>query len=262
MMSIDDTFAAVSWLFAWAVSLQTVELARLRHRFRAGGAWDFAVFSDPRAPRLIPFACVCGPFPQVLAVISLRGVAAVLLAADLHPLGATTVLATTLVLAWRFRGPVNGGSDAMTTIVATALCVASWTDHPKWRLGALWYISIQIILSYWLAGWAKLRADGWRRGHALPTFLRQACYNPRGFSQWLLARPRLARVAGWVVVGFELAFPVVLVFPSALPVMLVAGVGFHAVTVYALGLTRFLWVWVAGYPALTYCVGQFSSDSM
>lgn len=259
-MSAADALDLVAALFAVAVALQSLELWRLRDRLRPGAVWDYAIVRDElphRWARLLDPVC---RYPNVLGTIAIRAGCALALTLHVHPVPATIVILTSLALSWRWRGAVCGGSDAMTLVVAVSLWLASWPSAAgRWPTIALWLLSVQLVLSYWLAGVAKVRSVGWRRGDALQIFLRQAAYRPRGPVGWLIARPQLTRTVGWAIVAFELAFPLILVVPETATGWLIVGAGFHLANVYALGLTRFWWIWLTTYPALYCCAGWLAT---
>jgi hypothetical protein len=63
--------------------------------------------------------------------------------------------------------------------------------------------------------------------------------------------------ASWLVIVFECAFPLVLwVRPQGAALLLACGLAFHLCNALVLGLNRFLWAWLAGYPALLFWSGQ------
>ena len=76
-----------------------------------------------------------------------------------------------------------------------------------------------------------------------------------------LSRPALGRAAGWLVLGFECGFPVALASPTGCVVWLAFGAGFHVVNAIVFGLDRFLWAWLAAYPALVWLVGQLHAHA-
>jgi hypothetical protein len=67
----------------------------------------------------------------------------------------------------RFQGPYNGGSDRMSLLILCCLCVAHWMPSRPWQEVAFGYLAIQLVLSYFIAGWVKIMNPEWRRGRAL-----------------------------------------------------------------------------------------------
>jgi hypothetical protein len=146
----------------------------------------------------------------------------------------------------RFRGTFNGGSDAMLLVVLLGLAIAR-SGVPAVGLG---YIAAQLVLSYVLAGVAKLREPRWRDGSALAALVALPSYGVPPALIGFLTRPAIARTAGYALLAFELGFPIALVDPTACRVLLVLAALFHLGNAIVFGLDRFLWAWLAAFPAV------------
>ena len=94
------------------------------------------------------------------------------------------------------------------------------------------------------------------RNSALPILVRLPHYRVPPSAAALLSRPAIARSAAWGMLAFECAAPIALVDPTVCLVWLAAGAGFHLVNAVSFGLDRFLWTWLAAYPALIFWVDQ------
>ncbi len=109
---------------------------------------------------------------------------------------------------------------------------------------------MQIVLSYFMAGWVKIVNPHWRTGQALVDVFAFSAYpqseSLRGWAQ----RPRLLQVMGWAVMLFELIFPLTLLRADMLVIALVLAALFHLANALLFGLNRFVWVWLASYPSL------------
>jgi hypothetical protein len=172
-----------------------------------------------------------------------------------HPLWPALLFATVLLVSLRFRGSYNGGSDAMTRVVLLGLTVARCQDSPpaaqRWGALGLGYIAAQLVLSYWVAGVAKLRHASWRDGRALTSLIQVRQYVVPALLTRLLSAPARARPLSWGLIAFECAFPITLLSGArAAPLMLALGATFHVAIALGLGLNRFLWAWLSAYPAL------------
>ncbi len=165
------------------------------------------------------------------------------------------LLVTSMWLVVRVRGPLCGGSDAMWFQVQLGLLLASLEFlHPNLPKIGLGWIAAQSVLSYLLAGVAKLRNPRWRNGSALHSLLQSegpyVLWEPM---RALANHPSLCAVLAWGLMLFEVCFALVLVVPSNAAVALVGlGFAFHLANAAALGLNRFVWAWAATYPALLY----------
>ncbi|HEX5656879.1 MAG TPA: hypothetical protein VFX59_06775, partial [Polyangiales bacterium] len=90
----------------------------------------------------------------------------------------------------------------------------------------------------------KLRERSWRDGSALPSLLAAPQYRDAPL------QVPLARLAGYAVITFELGFPLALVDARLALGFTAFGTLFHLLNARVLGLNRFLWAWLAAYPAL------------
>lgn len=150
--------------------------------------------------------------------------------------GAVGILVlTSWLVAWRWRGTLNGGSDTMTMQILLAWFV-SLTD-PSLENICVAYVAIQIVLSYFVAGVAKVVRAEWRNGQALKKFL----------AQYEMASIPAPLALSWCVIFFELLFPLAMFAPWP---FVMAGLIFHLLNAYVLGLNRFFFAWIAGYPAV------------
>ena len=81
---------------------------------------------------------------------------------------------------------------------------------------------------------------------------REAAEGLRAFAD----RPRLLRAMSWGVMGFELAFPLTLLWTPALVAGLVVAGTFHLANACLFGLNRFFWTWLSAYPAILWLQGR------
>jgi hypothetical protein len=186
--------------------------------------------------------------PRWLAIVPALQLAGAL-ALPWCPAAAWLVLACTLAIALGFGGSYNGGSDAMLVIVLLAIALAS-VGHAR---AGLAYAAAQLVLSYFVSGVAKLGDPAWRAGRALPAILQLPQYRvPPRFAAVVR---RLPRAATWAMLAFECGFPLALAGPAICAGALAVGAAFHLANAIGFGLNRFLWTWLAAYPALLYVVG-------
>jgi len=145
----------------------------------------------------------------------------------------------------RFAGPYNGGSDRMSLLVLACLCLAAWL--PAYKIYFLAYLALQLVLSYFVAGVYKLLNSDWRSGRALVDLFSFSVYSAH---PQLAQHRRLLLLLSWLVIIFELAFPLLLLGRTTMLIGLGAAMIFHLANAYFFGLNRFVWAWLAAYPAL------------
>lgn len=153
-----------------------------------------------------------------------------------------------------YRGPYGGdGSEQMNTVVLAGLAYTQLA--PSVRIHGvppgLAFIAIQLTLSYFVAGVAKAISPIWRSGQAVPGILRSSTYGLPIVAKWLDLVPGLGLALCWMVIIFEVSFPVVFVVgPRLLVAYLIIGGVFHIGNSIAMGLNTFLPAFLAGYPSL------------
>lgn len=155
---------------------------------------------------------------------------------------------------WTFQGPYNGGADKMGMLALTCLTAAHWI--PGAADIALGYLAVQLVLSYVVSGWVKLRNPDWRSGQALAEVFQMSAYPQADNLRAWGTRTNTMRNASWAVIGFELAFPLALIAAPTLWVALAVAALFHTANAILFGLNRFLWAWVAVFPALIWFQDQ------
>lgn len=162
---------------------------------------------------------------------------------------------STLLISLRFRGSFNGGSDFMALIILSALTVETFFHKPGISKAVLWYIAIQSTTSYFIAGLVKIKQKSWLTGSAFKKFILSPNYNPPQFIRDLSQNHLIALSASWLVIFFELSFPLILLQnPTTAGFWLLMGFSFHLMNFIIFGLNRFLIIWLATYPAIYFCV--------
>lgn len=243
---VNETFLSEK-LIALAIVLQSVELIALRRKFSDTGIfrWSLIQREFPKIARG-PLTLLFNErsFLIILCLQTLCALASIVTGVS----GFTGALwPLTLLSSLRFRGSFNGGADAMTLIVLTGLTPALlFPDLAPMGLG---YIAFQVCFSYWRSGFEKVRRKEWRNGQSLMHLLHSRYYGvPR--SAEALLRQGVAVPLTWLMLGFELTFPLALFMPATTAIYLFFGAVFHIANVYLFGLNRFFWAWLAAYPAV------------
>lgn len=169
------------------------------------------------------------------------------------------VLALNTLALGRFRGPYNGGSDRMGTLMLLCLCGASLAPREAFQEVAMGYLALQVVLSYAMAGWVKLANRDWRRGLALRDLFAYSAYPVSESIRGLSKLPRFLLGMSWATLLFESLFPLALLSaPSTIAALVVAS-AFHLGNAALLGLNRFFWIWLAAYPSIIWLQGRVLS---
>jgi hypothetical protein len=214
-----------------AVVLQTAEMFFVR-------PWKWQIIRGEMPKLLRPFlklheALITVRFIAIILLIHLESNPAAL-SLGVEYVSWTAVLLTTWLLAIRWRGTFNGGSDALTFQALIAIVLFKF--NPAWEPALTVYLTFILVASYFIAGLVKLKEPGWRDGSTLNAICAE---------YGLKARPGIA--GAWALMLFELLFPLAVFVPW---VFLPLAAGFHLAAAYTLGLNRFFLTWLAVYPIL------------
>jgi hypothetical protein len=214
-------------LLLWALFWQTLEWLRLKSESWPTSLSGWTQELPGPVAWLISPPCYQAVLYLQLSLIGLQTLAPT-------RLGWFALLASTVICQWRWRGNFNGGSDRMTVVLLLARVLPA-------PVGDL-YAAVQLTLSYWVAGGAKLASAGWRNGSAMQDFLElyQAPPIPRRYHLGL----------SWAAMFWQLAFPLAWLGGPWLAFFSLTGLMFHLANWRLFGLNRFLWIWMAAYPCL------------
>jgi len=257
MISLSWALETTIRLVAFSVLLQSCEMLRIRASWSGAGPWSWQTLrGEFRIFGRIPFLVL-------KALLSDRGFLVVVLIQLASAIGciafpvltwAPVLFITTLLQSLRWRGTFNGGSDYMTILVLFALSIASFFGPDRGALPALLYIGVQVLASYFIAGLVKVKERDWRNGRALQEFLASASNGAPSWVGMLASKRVICALGGWLVMGFELGLPFLLLSAGRANVLFWAILGaafvFHVANALVFGLNRFVWAWLAGYPGL------------
>lgn len=241
---------------ALAVVLQMLELLSARTAFSERGVWSFDVLrvEHQALPALLRwlYAWIL-PYRAFVLLLSVQLSSALALLAFGRQELLLPMWFIQVAICVRFRGSYNGGSDYMTVLISFALGLSSVApQHALLRHACLLYIAVQLTLSYVISGLAKLKEAAWRDGSALAAFVAQS---PYPLAHWLTRHRTPARqlIGAYAAIGFECLFPLAWLDSRVCLAFLGAGCVFHVVNAFVFGLNRFLFAWLAAYPALLFC---------
>lgn len=255
MSEVHETLIFVGRLIGLAIIFQSLEFIKMKESLSETGIWRWSelrsdyLFLPTKFLKALDWVMVPKRFMEMMTLRFYTG-----LLAFIYPhflLIFIFLFISTWLITLRWRGSFNGGSDYLTLIILFCLCIGFL--HPLLGKAALWYISLQVISSYFLAGLYKIKQKKWRDGSALYGFVSSPSYKTPVFIIEQCCNSTTAKFLAWTVIVFELTFPLVLTHPHLTSLYLAAGLLFHLGNFMTFGLNRFFWVWSASYPALYYC---------
>ena len=142
------------------------------------------------------------------------------------------------------------GADQMQTVIWTAVLIYSANLGEAANIAAALFVTAQLLLSYQVAGWAKASSKVWRVGSAVGRISRTGTYCTPRLSRVLQWRPASLALS-WMTIAFEVLGVAALLAgrPGAVAFM-VAGLLFHVGIALAMGLSTFVFAFVAPFPIL------------
>ncbi len=244
--------------------LSSLEFLASKSDQRPGGLNDWAIvreiFQDAM-PRLMPLLDRIGRerTETVIHVGRIVAGASLFLPASMraHRSAANGYLAVSALLLHPKHFYGSDGSDQLAFLVQSTAAVAHIGDRERRREAGLVFLAAQAALSYVVSGAVKLASRTWRSGEALPGVLRTRTYGDAELYRFLRRHPRLSRFAAHGVLAAETAFPLVFVLPTPLALVGVGGMTvFHLLNARFMGLARFVWAFLATYPAIIFVVAN------
>jgi hypothetical protein len=144
--------------------------------------------------------------------------------------------------------------NRFSLIIIGALLLRSLVPTQTVTIVSLWFIALQVCLSYITAGISKLRDADWRMGNGFRLVIAyEDIPLKKSLTIFFEKRKVLATVSNWLVIIFECLFPLILVVPRQLFwCFLIACIVFHLAIAIWFRLGKFFWIWVATYPALIF----------
>lgn len=221
-------------LFSWPVS-------RTSHRFAL----------KKGIATLVDALC---DYPQYAYAVGVQVLCAIVLLCHVIPNQTSYLLLAILLIhllsTFRNRAGTDG-ADQMQTILLACLACYYATSDPLVKESAVWFISLQASLAYFTAGVAKLFSTAWRRGTVMKMSLTHLALGSETLYKWMPKGKRTNQCMAFLVILFECSFPlVVFTGPRTCLVFLACGFLLHLTIAFALGLPRFLFTFVAAYPAV------------
>lgn len=258
------TIRATELVFAWSLTIQTLEYLRMGKYTADDGLWSWQLqrADIPTAPVRALLDVLFKPrMHQLHLLLRLCAAAALVVQGTSLPLIAFLFIGNLLILI-RWRGAFNGGSDFLTLVVLTGLLISQVVGtfgnvQLGWQAG-LWYIAIQAITSYFMSGAVKLLRPEWRNGTAMTIFLNGAIYGPLS-AKHSLRNKWLTLMGSWGFIVWEILFPLSLFDPRLAAVFCAVAAFFHFLVFWFFGLNRFFWAWLCSFPAIIWCSAQFSA---
>ena len=202
MIDSQNTLLLIARLMGLAIMFQSLEFIKMKESISERGIWRWSelrseyLFLPKKILKALDWIMTDKRFIEMMTI---RFSAAILTIIYPHFLVIFFVLFfSTFLITLRWRGSFNGGSDYLSLIIL--LCLSVGFLHPLLAKAALWYITLQVISSYFLAGLYKIKAAKWRMGTAVYGFVSSPCYKTPHFMIEKSRNPNWAKAIAWSVI--------------------------------------------------------------
>lgn len=170
---------------------------------------------------------LCGTVPEPIVALALAALAGLVI---WQLLGPARWWAWALIW-WLHLNLMNrawlagsGGQQLMANALFWCIFLAMRAE-PARQLGR-WAIRLQLVLAYAATGLQKLMGAHWPDGTALGIVATDAAFGPA----WIASCPWVAKLLTWLILAFQLSFPVVVWFRRLRAGWMLFGFAFHLAT--------------------------------
>lgn len=158
-----------------------------------------------------------------------------------------TIFVTHLLSYPRWRHFVSSDSPLFRAMLIGLMLHYFFPSNIIITQAGLLFIATYLVLVYHLTAIQKLKSQLWRNGQAMENFMNR-------FPFWRMVSPVedkpkwLIKAAAWSVMLFELCFFLGFIWPEVALVFFIAGLTFHGVLSFTVGINHFFWTFIAAYP--------------
>ena len=166
-----------------------------------------------------------------------------------------SLLALTFMFGLRSKHGLDGSHHMFLVVLLPCAVARLYETQVVVVQLCLWYIAIQLSLSYFISGAVKAVGTPWRSGAAFAGIFSTEAYGSPPLVQLSRALPAFGFVFCWCVILYEILFPAVFLAPVAVQVgLILIGLSFHLSIAIFMGLNKFVWAWWSAYPSLIWAL--------
>jgi hypothetical protein len=257
----ETAYTLVLYIFCVGIFISSLEYLAIHKEFKINGIFSWKIFSSRNEflNSWLPWKKINFLFGyRAFIVMHALRIASVLLLPfipdNFYKILLLGFLAISSLL-FSFRSIVGlDGADQMNIIITITLFIVYIINVEVIYKAGLIFIAAQSILSYMVAGIAKLRSAKWRGGQAVFEIMNTRTYGYKSVAIKLANAPRFVNIIlCWLIIFFEIFFIILLFLEEPwLYIIICCGIIFHLYNAIAMGLNNFFWAFLATYPALLY----------
>lgn len=144
------------------------------------------------------------------------------------------------------------GAYHMTLVLLLGMLFGTAFPHSPIAICSLIFITVQLLLSYFISGVRKLLSKIWISGGALAGIFSTQCYGHPFLFRIFQQRPTLSRILSLGVILPETLFLVFFLGKPWAFALILWGILFHLSNAIFMGLNTFFFTFLSCYPALLY----------
>jgi hypothetical protein len=259
LADVYSTYSLIIRLFAFGITISSLEYLTTLQMYSENGIFSWEV--SKLTPKILKSSLhsdrlnfLFGKY-AIFTLTVFRLISAVYL--FICPISAATVYLIAILAFFAlyidFRDAVGkDGSDQMNKIISLTLFITFVSHDKDIAVLGLYFIACQAVLSYLIAGIAKLVSRKWTSGIAIQQIMNTETYGNRPIAMYLFSASHATNLAAnWNIIIVECLFPSCLVigYPY-MWVFIIWGLLFHLYNAVFMGLNGFLWAFLATYPAI------------
>jgi len=257
----ENVYTVILYLFCTGLLISSFEYLYISKEFKPQGIFSWKIFSSrgnyQKSTGLLKKTNLIFGYSATVSLHAARIISLIMLLVITDHYVKTLLLAflflTTLLLSYRTLIGLDG-ADQMDSILCITLLIVFLADNSFIYKTGLVFIAAQSVLSYLVAGTAKLFSKKWRNGVAVFQIMNTKTYGFESIAKLLSTVPRFINLLFcWHIILFEVLFLLVFFLPSPwFLIFLLWGICFHIYNAVAMGLNNFFWAFIATYPAIIY----------
>jgi hypothetical protein len=241
--------------------IRNIEFFLLRREFKKGGLYYWPVLRLRDMHVLLRFTRIldvlCG-YRSFFGMLTIASACAILLVTGIFPsidrLLFIPVFISNLVIGYRIQLGWDG-SDKLANLLNVCLffCVCAFPT-PSIEKITLVFIAAQVVLAYFTGSVSKTFSRVWRNGTAMIGIFSTTRFGNAAMLRVLMGAGKTAQVTGsWMIIMIQLALSVSILLPmNIFLILLGVGLVFHLLNNILFKLNRFVFAFLAAYPALIY----------
>ncbi|WP_394363726.1 HTTM domain-containing protein [Flavobacterium oreochromis] len=118
-------------------------------------------------------------------------------------------------------------------------------------LGIL-FIALNVLVIYFFTGINKIKSKPWLNGSAIFMVMNIETYGNKKIAKFLYKKKYFQKILSWLIILFQLSFPLCLINKNFCIIYLTLGFIFHLSNMIIMKLHNFFWLFIATYPCIYY----------